>query len=488
MRYTRLSASLLLSLVLLFVAGCDQEEPLGDEEGFKVVSSEVSGHPSFGLAALVSVELSEPGRAHIAFWNDDVSVRQTDASVEGIQHEFLVLGMRADSTYTLQAVAVASSGDQATGEELSLTTGPLPAELPDFELEVLQPDLVQPGVTVFGPAQVGGGPGGPPAGDESPFLFGIDEEGEVVWYYAPSDITGTHVDRDARPIGDGRLLLPLRDEVRLISEDGEALVTVSGDGLPGSTLHHDALVLPDGHILALANEVQTVDVDGEPTQVKGDRLVVLDAEEELLWDWSSFDHLPTDRFPGALSRNGGPQGGALDWTHANGIDFDVENSQILVSLRHQNWVVAINYPEGDLAWTLGEEGDFELAQGDWFYSQHQPVLMEDGRLLIYDNGNERDLGSGAPYSRAAIYSFDGNTVSEDWSFTTDHYTSFLGGAVPLDNGNILICAGGQRGTGDPAQIIEVTQGKGSEEVWKLSMLERVIYRARRLPLYGGPID
>ena len=452
-----------------------------------MVTSAVSAHPDFGLAALVSVELSEPGSAYISFWSEGVAARQTEQSGEGTEHEFLVLGMRSDSPYTLQAVALSTAGDEASGEELTLTTGPLPAQLPDFELEVLQPDLVQPGVTVFGPAQVGG-PGAPQGGNEGPFLFGIDEEGEVVWYYEPSDMNSSHVDRDARPSGDGTLLLPLRNGARLITEDGETLVTVSGSGLPGSTLHHDALLLPNGEILALANEVQTLDVDGEPTEVKGDRLVVLNAEGELLWDWSSFDHLPTDRFPGQLSRNGGPQGGPLDWTHANGIDFDADASQILVSLRHQNWVIAINYPAGDIAWTLGEEGDFELTQGDWFYSQHLPVLMEDGRLMVYDNGNERDVGGGELYSRAVIYSFDGNTVAEDWSFTTDHFTTFLGGADPLENGNVLICAGGQRGTGDPAQIIEVTQAEESEEVWKLSMSDRVIYRARRLPLYGGPLD
>lgn len=483
-RYRRFALPLLV-LVLPLLAGCDQGGSLGGEGGFEVVTSTVSDHPNFGLAALVSVELSEPGRAHISFWSEGVSARQTEVSGEGAEHEFLVLGMRADSTYTLQAVAVSSAGDEASGEELSLTTGSLPAELPDFELEVLQPDLVQPGVTVFGPAQAGG-PGAPP--DEGPFLFGIDEEGEVVWYYEPSDITSNHVDRDARPSGDGTLLLPLRNGARLITEDGETLLTVSGNGLPGSSLHHDAVMLPGGELLALANEVRILDVEGEATEVKGDRLVVFNAEEELLWDWSSFDHLPTDRFPGPLSRSGGPQGGALDWTHANGIDFDPEASQILVSLRHQNWVIAINYPAGDIAWTLGEEGDFELTQGDWFYSQHLPVLMEDGRLMVYDNGNERDVGSGELYSRAAIYSFDGDTVAEDWSFTTNYFTTFLGGAVPLDNGNVLICAGGQRGTGDPAQIIEVSQDEESEAVWTLSMHDRVIYRARRLPLYGGPID
>jgi len=61
-------------------------------------------------------------------------------------------------------------------------------------------------------------------------------------------------------------------------------------------------------------------------------------------------------------------------------------------------------------------------------------------------------------------------------------------ATSLANSNILVCAGGQRQTGLPAQIVEVTGTDNPAEVWKLSVDDRVIYRSRRLQLYGGPID
>ena len=66
--------------------------------------------------------------------------------------------------------------------------------------------------------------------------------------------------------------------------------------------------------------------------------------------------------------------------------------------------------------------------------------------------------------------------------------SLEAGPTQLDNGNILVCAGGQRQSGLPAQIVEVAGADNPAEVWKLSVDDRVIYRSRRLSLYGGPID
>jgi hypothetical protein len=435
----------------------------------------------------VSVVLSEPGTAEVVFWSDDVGPYATLASDVGTEHQFVVLGLRAGNEYSLKVEATSTLGEEATGAELSFQTGSLPPGIPEFEVEIFDPAAVQPGITVFGPAQVGG-PGGPAADTDTPLLIGVDEEGEVVWYYAPQDIVSNHIDRDARPNPDGTLLVPLRNAIRVIRPDGELVLDRSGNDLPGKILHHDGVMLPGGHILALVNELQTHTIDGQATELKGDGLAVWDNDGEVLWEWSAFDHLDVERLPGPLSSEPRPQGGFLDWTHGNGLDFDEENSQILISLRHQSWVIAVNYPAGDIAWTLGEDGDFGLTEGDWFYSQHAPVLLGDSRLLVYDNGNERDITDPDPQSRAVIYSFDGNEAAVDWSWQTDHFTTFLGGATALANGNILVCAGGQRQAGLPAQIVEVTGTDNPAEVWKLSVDDRVIYRSRRLQLYGGPID
>ncbi len=149
-----------------------------------------------------------------------------------------------------------------------------------------------------------------------------------------------------------------------------------------------------------------------------------------------------------------------------------------MSLRHQNQVVAIDRQSSEIAWILGESGDFDLV-GDagWFYSQHNAQLLSGDRVLLYDNGTERPSDQGGQYSRALLMQLDhgAQTAEVIWSYEVDHYTSFLGGVTELSSGNVLICAGGTTGNAS-AQLVEVADDVA---VWTLEADEGVIYRTRR---------
>ena len=183
------------------------------------------------------------------------------------------------------------------------------------------------------------------------------------------------------------------------------------------------------------------------------------------------------------------QGGHLDWTHANGLAYDIVDDSVLVSLRHQNQVIRVARGNGQVTQRIGAGGDHPLLSGDWFYSQHSPELDGEGGLLLYDNGNERP-GDGAQgllpkderESRAVRYVLDADTgeVEETWSYRVPEFTAFLGGVSRLENGNVLVCAGGLRGAQSSklARLLEVTPDANAEVVWSLEM-EAFIYRARR---------
>lgn len=136
---------------------------------------------------------------------------------------------------------------------------------------------------------------------------------------------------------------------------------------------------------------------------------------EILWSWSCFDHLDTSRYPNELSQQPKP-GGVYDWTHANAIVYREEDDSILLSLRHQNWVLKIDHGTSELLWTLGTEGDFTLTGAEtdevlgWFYGQHAPEWRADGSLLLYDNGTLRPgLSSIEYFSRGAEYRLNEQT-------------------------------------------------------------------------------
>ena len=466
----------MLSMILLLglLVGCPEPDELS------ITSTSTEANPNCTLSAIVSVETSKTATVEVEFWSDGIPTQVTPLSESGTSHEITLVGMRALTAYSIKPIAYGEEGETVEGTVSTHTTGALPSDIADFTVEVYNPFQMQSGISLIGPGKMGG-PGGP--ADEGPYMFGLDEANEVVWYYDDPTLTMDFLDRDAKMLDDGNLLITLRDGFRVITVGGETVLDVSGDELAGLTLHHDVVGIPDGGFVALAHEVRWMYVEtlGGYRNIQGDVLVEWDAGGEVVWEWASLDHLNTERYPGQLSRQVSHSGG-VDWTHGNGLQYIEEDGTVVVSLRHQNWVIKVDRQTDEVVWILGEDGDFTLVGGDsaWFYSQHNPELQADGRILIYDNGNERP--GTQDYSRAVMYQLDETSMTAEqvWEYETDNYTEFLGGVRLLDNGNVLVCAGGAQRPGTPAQVIEVTGSSSASEVWKISVDDKSIYRANRL--------
>ena len=446
------------------------------------MTSWVVENPRNNLSALVMVLTSSPTEIHVVFSSDEVPERSTSVSSSTTHHAVTVVGLRANTTYTLRPIAELESGETVEGEELLFATGPLPTGVPDFEVTVHEPSLVQPGITLFGVDQVD-----PlPPGSSSVFFVGVDEQGEVVWYYRDSE-SSLSTTRAIEMLPDGTLLLLLHTEFRIITIAGETVTRVVNDEPNGLHIHHDVLQLPNGNFLTLSHEIREVFVEalGGNVNVKGDTILEVRSDGRVMWEWNTFDELDAERFPGALSLNAGdPE--LYDWTHGNAISYLEDDDTILFSSRHQNWIINLDYPTGDIIWTLGDEGDFDLVgDGEWFYSQHSPQLQSDGTILVYDNGNERP-DEGERYSRVVSYLLDDDepekTAEQVWEYRIEQYTTFLGDVDRLPNGNILVCAGGPDSEDPVAQIVEVTAEDPPEKVWELTTSGR-IYRATRIPSF-----
>ena len=129
----------------------------------------------------------------------------------------------------------------------------------------------------------------------------------------------------------------------------------------------------------------------------GDALVDVDQNFNPDWVWNTFDHLDINRRPMNFP----------DWTHSNGMLYSSDDHNLLLSMRHQNWIIKINFLDGtgsgDVMWRLGEGGDFKLVGAtdptDWFYAQHgmsyfTPNTTGVFRLGLMDNGNDRMFPTG----------------------------------------------------------------------------------------------
>jgi arylsulfate sulfotransferase len=188
-------------------------------------------------------------------------------------------------------------------------------------------------------------------------------------------------------------------------------------------------------------------------------IIDLDLNLQVAWTWNTFDHLDVSR-KAVLNEQCSPfmpicppifkSRYANDWTHANAIDYVPADGSLLVSLRHQDWVVKIDYGDGagtgEVIWRLGRDGDFPDPPGldSWFSHQHD-AHFEGDQLLIFDNGNTRcgQLGSPGCNSRgqALVINEEQRTVSVVLSADLGVFAPAVGSAQRLSNGNYWFTAG-----------------------------------------------
>lgn len=128
-----------------------------------------------------------------------------------------------------------------------------------------------------------------------------------------------------------------------------SLAAAGYSNLTLQTFHHDVTPLANGHWLVLANTLKQVTLSGAsaPTTVLGDVIIDLDTKLNPVWVWNEFDHLDVNRHPYMFP----------DWTHTNAVVYSPDDGNLIVSMRHQNWVVKVDYNngagQGDILWRLG---------------------------------------------------------------------------------------------------------------------------------------
>ena len=423
----------------------------------------------------ITAESETPVRAYAEFHAEGVLLRTTSMGALGTSHDLSLVGLRSETDYEVTVYGAEEGGEVVLSSSTSFRTRSLPDGLSGQSVVQAQSDKIQPGYTSFGPAVTG--------------MYGymVDSAGEVVWYFEDSEVRDRQGARKIEELDNGHLLMLSGRGFRVVSPLGEVVTTYSGGTHAG--IHHDAIVMPNGHVLALSNETRAIDVagDGEMVDVLGDTVLEIDSDGQVVWSWSSFDHLDTTRFPSDLSNKQAKGNTGRDWTHANSLNYRASDDSILISLRSQHWVVKISRETGEVLWRLGEGGDFTLTEGSWFYAQHDAAWSDD-TLTLYDNGNERP-GPDVSYSRGVRYAIDedGMTARLVQSFQTESYTPRFGSTQSLGNGNLLMCAGGILAD-EKAQIVE--SDEEGALVWQLTLDEPGVgvYRAYRLSPswpYGG---
>jgi hypothetical protein len=180
----------------------------------------------------------------------------------------------------------------------------------------------------------------------------------------------------------------------------------------------------------------------------------------------------------------------------NAVSWSPADGNLILSLRHQDWVVKIDYGngagDGHVVWRLGQGGDFTVNSTDpnpWFSHQHDAHYIDDSTLILFDNGNTRRASDPTDDSRGQVWKLDEQTMTATPAVSDNlgNYSMALGAAQRLDNGNYSFTSGFQ---GQPPNVFgqSIEMRPDGSEAYVLQ-INRTEYRSFRIrTLYEGTDD
>lgn len=414
-----------------------------------------------------------------------------------------------------------------------------------------QPTVFPHGVTCYNPEKCWNGYTVVPLADNTVLLFDMNGKEVHKWNVQampPNLLPGGHL------LATGGTQNPVPG-----MHDAEYVIQVDYDGnIVWHTNRGDQATLPDGTTRWMARQHHDFQREGSPVgyyvpgqspKISGgttlilshentnrpeishhtlldDKIVEVDWEGNLVWEWRPADHFAEFGFsdvakeavcnsPNAdhggdyLHFNCASYLGPNHWYDAGDSRFHPDN--IIMGSRESGVMIIVDKATGNIAWRMGPNfmEDEALKKIGNIIGQHHVHMIPQGlpgagNILLFDNGGGSIYGAvtaDAPrgqrtakrdYSR--VLEIDPTTFELVWSFTPDHlggempldgpwfYSQYISSAQRLPNGNTLINEGAD------GRVFEVTVDH--EIVWEWISpyygadhhgINNRIYRAYRYP-------
>lgn len=271
---------------------------------------------------------------------------------------------------------------------------------------------------------------------------------------------------------------------------------ISNDSL---SHHHDVYPMPNGNFLVLVwhkREEAEVLANGRDEELYHSLIVseeiwevkpIGSNEGEIVWKWSSWDHIVQDVYPdkpnyGQVNDKGrinlnyaeGLSAGR-EWLHMNSIEYDEVNDFVIVSVRHfhETWVIdhsttmeeaksesGGNYNQGGkVLFRFGNSRTYGGETEQKFFGQHDVRVLESNlgylKLKVFNNGATREP-SKSQVDLVEITFENGFENDSNGDFAANYsnwitptqdffYSSITSGAQLLDDGNRLLTTLGASG-------------------------------------------
>lgn len=315
----------------------------------------------------------------------------------------------------------------------------------------------------------------------------IDMEGQIVHTWNHDTRAGRYVVL----LENGNLLRGgvLEPQYTTLGGEGGVVQEIDWDGnvvweyrnfSPESCQHHSFWRMKNGNTLVLCwrhhsyeeclahgRRPELMRKEGIPTRggtvVKGhfvSYFVEINPAGQEVWRWDFWDHMG-ENDPHKMNFNLALPLEAtwIDWDHCNNISYNEELDQILTTCRALGEFLIIDRKSGDIVYRWGNPANYGAGKAPGFadngdqqlFGPHNPSWLSNDRVLVYDNGYLRPMGS-----RSRVLEVDLKSGEIVWQWMSPSPNSFSSAnqsnAQRLPNGNTLMVAC------ESGHIVEVTPG------------------------------
>lgn len=451
------------------------------------------------VAAVLRVELPGPVTSRVSIDDGErtwVLERQIKPSRESKLVDVPLLGMRPGRKHTITALF---EDHERVSEQWKFhhQTPSLPLsqlEMPTVDLQVSMPVRMEPGVTFLTVRRRPLGQGGGFTPTQRAWfkdwgkVIAIDGRGEVVWWFETDKrvagiaktnegtilvqrVTASTLEIDLM----GNVLAEYYGERTIDKPTNPKAIKIAG----GEVLHHQPHQMSTGNFLSFTayatvfKDYPTSEID--PDAPRGDvpmvvdRLIEYERDGQVRWTWDILDHLQnqTGRFGyntfwNFWNRRGHPK--HADWSHGNGLSYDMATDSVLASFRNLSAVVSIDKSTSDINWLLGRHDGWSgeirdkllTPKGEllWPGYSHNPRVTSRGTVIMFDNrahggprlAFEPRIPIWERFSRAVEFRVDPSSMTVEQIWTTGDrqnddacYSNDMGDAHRLERtGNRLV--------------------------------------------------
>ncbi len=438
----------LLSCFLLFIS-CSEDDPLGsditlpesEEQLDVIISSELRLNPTGYAPLSATLDLVTDKDVDVVLKVVGKNGRDSDVVKRfnnlGTDFKIPVHGLYANELNRLECTFYDRAGLDLGTQSFTLQTGALLQDLPQITIETAKRDQMEPGMTLvsyFGYNE--------DLFPQRPFIF--DSFGDIRWYLDfknHPELNQLFYDNGIERLANGNFYFGSGgaafggDAANAIYEVDLFGIVVNTWEMPNYGFHHDVTEKPNGNFLVSVNKLGASTIE--------DYIIEIDrSSKEIINVWNLNVSLDNSR----RTLKDDPR----DWIHVNAVVYDASDDTIIVSGRTQGVIKLTS--DNQVVWIMGphkewgtagdgsdlntyllqpldandmpinsvgvKDGDINHSDFEWNWYQHAPVLKNDGNILLFDNGDNRNFSHSGPYSRAVEFQVDeaSKTIKQIWQY------------------------------------------------------------------------